>query len=67
MRNINPKTIFEIGFALLLIGLILPIMMVIHIIESTFFLNFVAYTSSFLGLMLGIIGFVSYTIRHRKK
>jgi hypothetical protein len=67
MRNMNPQVIFGIGFALLLVGLILPMLMVIHILESTYLLNFVAYASSFSGLMLGIIGSVSYTIRHRKK
>lgn len=52
----NPWTIILIGFILVVTGFILPLMMVIHVVESTFFLNFFSYTASLVGLILGITG-----------
>jgi hypothetical protein len=63
----NPIHILLFAFFLLLIGVILPFLMVIHVIESTFFLNFFAYGSSTLGLMLGVVGIGMYSRKGRKK
>lgn len=52
----NPKLILLIGFILVLLGAVLPFLMVLHIIQPTFFLVFFTFTSSTLGLFLGIIG-----------
>lgn len=54
------------GFILLLLGWFLPLLMVMRVMPSTFFLNFFAYTVSLIGLMLGITGAVYYS-RTRKK
>lgn len=45
-----------IGFVLVLMGAVLPWLMVLHILPSTFFLNFASFTASVAGLFLGIIG-----------
>jgi hypothetical protein len=63
----DPRILLGIGFGLLVIGVLLPLLMVMRILPSTFFLNFFAFGSSFLGLMLGIIGSVTYLIRSRSK
>jgi hypothetical protein len=47
-----------IAFLMLLTGVILPLLMVMHIIPSTFFLNLVAYLCSFFGIVIGFIGAV---------
>ncbi|MCC6261675.1 MAG: hypothetical protein IT311_12520 [Anaerolineales bacterium] len=52
----NPIHILILAFLLMMLGVILPFLMVIHVLESTFFLNFFAYGSSTLGFMLGIAG-----------
>jgi hypothetical protein len=44
----------------MLVGACLPFLMVIHILESTFFLNFIAFGSQVAGLFLGMIGIVMY-------
>jgi hypothetical protein len=63
----QPWLLIVIGFLLSLLGFILPLLMVIHVIQSTFFLNYLAAISMFVGLFLGIIG-ASYYIRiHRGK
>jgi hypothetical protein len=58
MHNINPKVMVWAAFGMLLMGVALPLMMVMHIIPSTFFLNLVAYLCSFFGIILGFIGAV---------
>jgi hypothetical protein len=63
----DPRLLFLIGFLLLLIGFLLPVLMIMQVLESTFLLNFLAYGASFLGLMLGFTGAVSFATRNRRK
>ncbi len=44
-----------IGFVLSLMGVALPFLMLIHVVQSTFFLNFFSFFASISGLILGII------------
>ena len=62
----NPRLIFVIGFALVLLGAVLPWLMVLHVIKSTFFLNFLAAGASVAGLVLGVIGTAYYVRLHRR-
>ncbi len=55
------------GFVLVMAGWILPFLMVIHVIPSTFFLNFFVYIASVLGLFLGIWGAALYAQSRRRK
>jgi len=52
----HPRLLLTVGLTLMLLGVILPFLMVIHVIESTFFLNFFSWGSSVAGLFLGFIG-----------
>lgn len=67
MAGVRPVHVILIGFLLVLLGVILPFLMVIKILESTFFLNFFSYTASILGLFLGLVGASLYAREHRKK
>ena len=51
-----PWSLIVIGFVLSMLGVALPFLMVVHIIPSTFFLNFFSFGASMLGLILGIAG-----------
>jgi hypothetical protein len=62
----RPALLIILGFLLLVLGWMLPFLMVIHVISSTFFLNFLAYTLSTAGLILGIVGAALY-VRLRNK
>jgi len=62
----RPGQLILIGFLLLVVGLVLPFLMVIHVLTSTFFLNFLSYTASLLGLFLGVIGASRYIQERRK-
>jgi len=56
-----------IGFLLVLLGAVLPFLIVMQVIESTFFLNFLAYGASMVGLVLGLIGATLYVRDSRGK
>lgn len=64
---VHPGKMIVVGFFLVLIGLLLPLFMVLGLLTSTFFLNFVAYIASFSGMILGMIGAVLYTRTHRRR
>jgi hypothetical protein len=53
----EPKVI--IGFCLVMVGWVLPLLMVMRYIEPTFFLCFISYAASLSGLILGFIGTAS--------
>ena len=67
MLHPRSRTLLIIGFILVMLGFILPLLEVMRILESTFFLNFFAYAASVSGVFLGVIGVAFYTARHRKK
>ncbi len=64
--SFSPLKIILIGLFLVILGVVLPFLMVLHVLQSTFFLNFFSYTSSLAGLILGITGASMY-VRMKKK
>ena len=57
----SPRFLLSLGVILMLLGIILPFLMVIHVLESTFFLNFFSWGASVAGLSFGTIGFAMYS------
>jgi len=62
----RPWTMIFTGLVLSLMGVVLPLLMVIKVLPSTFVLNFVSFTASMLGLILGITGASRYIGMRRK-
>ena len=62
----QPATMILVGFGLSVLGVVLPLMMLIHVLPSTFFLNFLSFTASMTGLILGISGAAQYIRAHKK-
>ena len=62
----QPLRLILIGFVLVTVGMVLPFLMVMQRLESTFFLNFLSFGASLTGLFLGILGGAGY-IRERRK
>ena len=58
--NRHPRRFIIIAFFMLFAGAVLPFLMIIGVLESTFLLNFTAYIVSVGGLFLGIIGIAMY-------
>jgi glucan phosphoethanolaminetransferase (alkaline phosphatase superfamily) len=60
MFDMSPKAIIVLGFLLVLLGFVLPFLMMIGEITTTFFLALISYLASFIGMVLGIIGIAFY-------
>lgn len=65
MRISNPWLLMGLGFVLMLAGFVLPFLMMLDLIRSTFALNFFSYGVSTAGLFLGIIGIALQVPRSR--
>ncbi len=61
MSRMGPKGFIALGVFLMLLGVVLPLLMVMQVLTSTYFLNFFSFTASMVGLILAIIGLVMYT------
>ena len=60
MNRLSPRLLLSLGLILMILGILLPFLMVIRMLESTFFLNFFSWGASVTGLSLGTIGFAMY-------
>ncbi len=58
IRSWAPWQIILLGFVLITLGMVIPFLIILKIIESTLFLNFLAFTASMAGMMIGFIGMV---------
>jgi hypothetical protein len=56
----NPRSLLIVGFVLVFFGAAAPFLMVIGVLESTFFLNFASFIGSIVGLFLGLLGIAMY-------
>lgn len=67
MINLNsPRFLLGLGLFLMILGIVLPFLIVIKVLESTFFLNFFSWGASVAGLSLGMIGFTMYSRNRRE-
>jgi hypothetical protein len=60
------RLMIGLGFALVLVGAIVPWLMVLGYVRSTFALNILSFVASMVGLMLGISGVAFYVNVRRK-
>ena len=61
----HPLRLILIAFALLVIGVALPFLMVIGVLHSTLPLNLVAYSCSVGGFIAGFVGIAQYRRRDK--
>ncbi len=57
----HPRLLLSLGLILMVLGVALPFLMVIHMIESTFFLNFFSWGASVSGMFLSFIGVATWS------
>ena len=62
----NPKRLIVIGAILVTFGFVAPFLMVMGYLQSTYFLNFVSYGASVVGLFLGFLGAALYVRIQRR-
>jgi hypothetical protein len=60
LLKLRQLKLFIIAFLMVLAGAVLPFLILMGILKSTFFLNFLAYMISVGGLFLGIIAVAMY-------
>lgn len=63
----HPGRLMMIAVGMMLFGVVMPFLMVLHILESTFFLNFLSFISSTLGSFLGIISIAVSRTKEKRK
>jgi len=56
-----------VGFVLLLLGFVFPVLMVAEIIATTFWLSFVSHGASVTGLAMGLFGVAMVSKMEEKK
>jgi len=59
MLRWQPWKILVLAGGMMIVSIIIPLLMVLQLLQSTFFLNFLSYTLSVAGLMIGMIGIVT--------
>jgi hypothetical protein len=67
MKGLPPVTTILVGFFLVLLGAVLAWLLFLHIIPSTFLLNFLSYAASVMGLFLGLVGAALHVRLNKKK
>ena len=67
MIRLSSRSIILIGFILVFLGFLLPLLMVIKVLESTYFLNFFSFIASIIGLFMGLMGASQYYVEFRHK
>ncbi len=56
-----------VGFILVLAGAVLPFLIVIRVLESTFLVNFIAFAASVIGVFLGVLASAMYIGKKRRE
>jgi membrane associated rhomboid family serine protease len=65
--KLTSKQFLVIGFFLVLYGMVVPWLMVTQTVEPTFFLSLTSYAGSFVGLIFGVVGAMTYVREHRNR
>lgn len=52
----SPRFLLTIGLILLITGWIIPLLIIMNVMQSTFMMNFLAWSASVSGLFLGFLG-----------
>ena len=63
----SPGRLILVGMVLVILGFLGPLLMVLRLLESTFFLNFASYAASLTGMVMGFVGGVLYVQTHKRE
>ncbi len=72
MMTRDPKLLLVIGFIMMVVGVVLPLLMVLNIIPIvdstlTLILEFFSFAVMFVGLIVGMLGVMLFYIRSRRR
>jgi len=63
----SPLWLILIGFIMVVLGFLFPFLMVLKVIQATYWLSFLSFAISFGGLLLGMVGSAYYVKEQRRK
>jgi hypothetical protein len=66
MNPFPAPTLLWIGFALCLLGCVLPILIILGVLASSLFLNLFSFTATVAGIFLGLVGAATLVREYRK-
>lgn len=61
MIQMHPKGMMFLGIGLMIFGVAAPFLMIIKVLETSFWLSFLSYAASIVGMVLGFLGLFMYT------
>lgn len=64
---LSPVKMMVLGTLMMILGVVLPLLMVVKVIESTFLLAFISYGFSLVGMVMAFLGLFSYVSIRRNK
>ncbi len=68
MKPLNsPIKIFWAGVVCVVLGFLLPLLIVLDVIENSFFLSFLIFVLQLVGFILGVISAASMALNRRRK
>ncbi len=67
IMGIDPKILLGGGLFLMVLGVALAYLQIVSVLPLSFFLDFLSYAVSFVGLIAGMLGVISLLLRSRKR
>ena len=67
MKKFEINWYFILGVVLLVAGMVIPLLIVIKVLESTFLLNFLSFFASVAGMVIGFIAIGMYIQGNRRR
>ena len=64
---LSPVKMMVLGTLMMILGVVLPLLMVVKVIESTFLLAFISFGFSLVGMVVAFLGLFSYVSIRRNK
>ncbi len=62
----SPLALILLGFLFVVLGVVLPLLMMLSVIPTTFLVSFVSFALSVAGVLMGIVGASRYVVRRRQ-
>lgn len=67
MSSLSPRSMLIIGFLMVVIGAVLPFLIILDILPSTYFLNFLVFILSLGGVLMGMVAVAFYAVERDKE
>ncbi|HHS97839.1 MAG TPA: hypothetical protein ENK08_08070 [Chloroflexi bacterium] len=67
MRRYRTPYLLSAATVLLVAGVVLPLLMVLHVVETSYFLGFLSYGATVSGAFLGYLGTMILVVERRNR